>query len=301
MYDVAIIGGGPAGITAAIYVQRDNMRSIVFAKTVGGLVTENPYIENYPGLKKVDGAELAHMMQEHAEGLGAKVKQELVRKITKKGNKFIIESEWDTKVEASSVIIASGLKRRLLNAKNEEDFKGKGVSYCAICDGAFFKNKEVAILGGGDSAGVAALILSEFASKVYLVYRRDRFYKMQPAYQDTIRERNKIELVLNDTVVECAGGDSLESVKLKSGKELRVQGLFIEIGFEPELSFETNFKLDTDDKGFIEVGRDMSTSTKGVFAAGDITNASNVFHQIVTAAAEGSIAADSAYKFKLSN
>ena len=112
MYDVAIIGGGPAGITAAIYAQRYNMTSIDFAKTVGGLVTENPYIENYPGLKKVDGAELAHMMREHAEELGAKVKQELVRKITKKGNKFIIESEWDTKVEASSVIIASGLKRR---------------------------------------------------------------------------------------------------------------------------------------------------------------------------------------------
>ena len=301
MYDIAIIGGGPAGLTAAIYARRYNMSTILFTKTVGGLVTENPYTENYPGFKKIDGAELSHLMGEHAEGLGAEIKRELVKRLTKKEGKFILETEWGTKAEAGTVVVASGLKRRALGAKNEEKFKGRGVSYCAICDGAFFKDRDVAVLGGGDSAGVSALILSGFARKVFLVYRRDKFYKMQPAYIDTIKKKNNIEVIFNDTVTECLGGEELEGLRLKSEKELKVRGLFVEIGFQPEIPFETNFTIETDARGFIKVDGAMSTSIKGLFAAGDITTSSNFFHQIVTAAGEGSIAADSAYKHSLSN
>ncbi len=299
-WDLAVIGGGPAGLTAAIYARRYNLSTVVFTDIAGGLVTENPWIENYPGFKLISGTELASRMREHAEGLGAVIKLEKVKEVEKVGDFFVLRTEWGSEVKARAVIVATGLERRKLNAKNEDKFIGRGVSYCATCDAAFFKNKITAVVGGGDSAAVAALLLAQFASKVYIIYRRDKFYKMQPAYVKKIQENPKIEPVFNETVVECRGGEKLEEVVLRSGRVLKVDGLFVEIGFVPRIPFKTvGFEIETDEKGFIKVDPAMRTNVPGLFAAGDITTGSNYFQQIITAAAEGAIAADSAYLYLL--
>ncbi len=299
-YDVAIVGGGPAGLTAAIYARRYNLSAIVFTDIVGGLVTENPWIENYPGFKLISGQDLAKRMGDHAQSLGADVRLEKVSEIEKQGNEFAVKTEWGTEVKAKAVILATGLKRRMLNAKNERELVGKGVSYCATCDAAFFREKTVAVVGGGNSAAVAALLLSEFARKVYIIYRRDRFWRMEPVWVKKLEENGKIEPIFNETVVECRGKERLEGILLKSGKELKVDGLFVEIGFVPTVPFkQVGFQIETDERGFVKVDREMRTSVPGIFAAGDITTASNFFQQIVTATAEEAIAADSAYRFVL--
>ncbi|MBR9680803.1 MAG: FAD-dependent oxidoreductase [Candidatus Altiarchaeota archaeon] len=301
MYDIAIIGAGPAGFTAAIYAQRYNMKSIIFGDKMGGLVTENPFIENYPGLKLIDGAKLGEDMKAHAEGLGAEIKMEKIKSVEKKKNVFTLTTEWDSRVEAKTLLLAHGLKRRELGVPGEKEFAGKGVSGCATCDAAFFKDKIVGVIGGGDSAGVAALIVKEFATKTYLIYRKGEFTKMQPPYVKKIKGDKSIEVMFLDDVTEFYGKDKLEGVKLKSGKDLKLDGFFIEIGFEPEIPFEINFKIKTDKVGFIEVNKNQATSEAGVFAAGDITTASNFFHQIATAVGEGSVAADSAHLYLITN
>jgi len=295
IYDIAVIGSGPAGLTAAIYAQRYNMKAVVFGNKPGGLMTENPFIENYPGFKLVDGAKLGEEMVDHAKGLGAEMVAENVKEVKKKDGLFTLKTEWDTSYQAKTLLLAHGLKSRKLGAKNEEKFWGKGISGCATCDAAFFKDKVTGVVGGGDSAGVAALIVREFAKKVYLIYRRDKFFRMQPPYVDKIMKDKKIEVIFQENVKEFYGKEKLEGVKLEGGRELPLDGFFIEIGFEPEIPYTLSFKLELDDKGFIKVKRDQSTSELGVFAAGDITTESNMFHQIATAISEGAIAADSAY------
>jgi len=298
LYDLVVVGGGPAGLTAAIYARRYGLKTVVLTEVVGGLMVENPWIENYPGFGRISGEELARRMREHAESLGAEIKLEKVKEIERKGKKFAVRGEWGTEIEARSIIIATGLERKRLNAKNEKKFAGKGVSYCATCDAAFFRGKVVGVVGGGNSAGIAALLLSEFAKKVYIIYRRDRFYRMEPVYVKKIEENEKIEPIFNETVVECLGKEKLEGVKLKSGRVLQINGLFVEIGFEPRLPFITKgFEIECDEAGFVKVDDGMRTSVRGVFAAGDITTGSGSFRQIVTAAAEGAIAAHSAHRY----
>jgi thioredoxin reductase (NADPH) len=298
MYDTAIIGGGPAGLTAAIYLQRYGLKSIVFSDKLGGLIIENPFIENYPGFKSIDGVELGEKIKEQAESLGAVVQMGKIESVEREGKTFTLKTEWGDEVKAKTIILAFGLRRRKLGAKNEDSFKGKGVSYCTTCDGPFFKNKTTVVVGGGDSAGVAALLLEKFAEKFYIVHRREEF-RMQDAYLRLLKNSKKISIILNENVAECIGGKKLEKVILSSGKEIKTDGLFVEIGFEPPPSVKTNFKVDSDEHGFIKVKEDMSTGTPGVFAAGDITTGSNNFHQIVTAASEGAIAADSVRKYCL--
>jgi thioredoxin reductase (NADPH) len=299
MFDLAVIGGGPAGLTAAIYGQRYGMKTVVLAGLVGGLMADNPLIENYPGFKSTTGPALTQAMQAHATSLGAEVKAEKVVEVKRKGKGFLVETEFGTRVEAKTIVLAHGLNRRKLGAKGEDKFQGKGVSYCATCDAAFFKGKTVAVVGGGNSAALAALVLSEFASKVYIIYRRDRFFRMQPYYLKKMEKTRGIEPIFKDAVVELLGEDKLGSVKLKSGKELKVSGLFVEIGFKPEVPFKTDFTLDEDEKGFIRVDAGMRTSVPGVFAAGDTTTGSDYFWQIATAVGEGAIAARSAYEHLL--
>jgi len=298
MYDLAIIGGGPAGLTAAIYGQRYGLKTVVFTSQVGGLLVENPLIENYPGFRSIAGPELAEAMHGHATGLGAEVRAERVVELRKKGKGFIVRTELG-QVEAKAVVLAHGLKRRKLGVKGEERFLGKGVSYCATCDAPFFRGKKVAVVGGGNSAALASLILSEFASQVFIIYRRDRFFRMQPYYLQKIEGTGNIKPLFNEEIEELLGGDRLGAVKLKTGKELKVDGLFVEIGFQPDIPFETELKFAKDGRGFLKVDSGMRTSEPGVFAAGDITTGSDYFWQIATAVAEGAIAARSAYDYLL--
>ena len=176
MKDIIIIGAGPAGMGAAIYAQRYGMNATVIDKQFGGTMTENPEIENYPGMPGKSGMDIAAAMQAQAEKLGAEFVSQSVKKIKLNSDKtFIVSTDWDSELQAKTVLIATGLKKRILGAENEEKFKGTGVSYCATCDGAFFKDKNVVVVGGSDSAAVAAFILSEFAEEVSIIYRKGYF------------------------------------------------------------------------------------------------------------------------------
>jgi len=301
MKDVIIIGAGPAGMGAAIYAQRYGMKATVVDGKTGGTMTENPEIENYPGLLRKSGYEIGQLMMEHAESLGAEFLPEMATDISVNPDRtFTVKTDWGKQLQAKTVLVATGLKKRKLGAVNEDKFAGRGVSYCATCDGAFFKGKTVAVVGGSDSAGVAAFILAEFADKVYIIYRRGKFFRMNATYVKKVNKNPKIEVIFNDEVVEVNGRDTVESLKLKSGRVLEAQGLFIEIGRSPYLPFNVEgFQIETDERGFIKVGPDQATNVPGLFAAGDITTASNGMHQIVTAVAEGAVAAASAHKYLL--
>ncbi|MBR9681570.1 MAG: FAD-dependent oxidoreductase [Candidatus Altiarchaeota archaeon] len=301
MKDIIIIGAGPAGMGAAIYAQRYGMQATVIDQKTGGIMVENPEVENYPGMPGKSGSDIGMAMQTHTEQLGAEFLPEKVLAIKLNTDKtFTVKTDWDKELQAKTVVIATGLKRRKLGAKNEEKFSGHGVSYCATCDAAFFKDKMVVVVGGGDSAAVAAFILCEFAKKVTIIYRRDKFFRMKPPYLKKLKSKTNITTIFSDEVVEVNGKDSVESITLKSGKTMDVQGVFIEIGFDPQLPFATEgFTLETDEKGFIKVGADQMTNVPGLLAAGDITTASNKFYQIVTAVSEGAISADTAHKYWL--
>lgn len=296
MKDIIIIGSGPAGMTAAIYAQRYGMQATVISPAVGGNMVNNPEIENYPGIPHTSGQDIAEKMKAHAEGLGAEFMERSVTEVQKLDAGFLVKTDWGEELPTQTVVMATGLKARELPAKNEKKFRGKGVSYCAICDGAFFKDQVVAVVGGRDSAAVAALILAEFAKQVYIIYRRDKFTQMKVAHLKQVQENPKIEPVFNENVVECLGDDKLTGVKLESGKTMDLDGLFVEIGYIPCIPFETQgFSIKTNPKGVVEVGQDMCTSTPGFYAAGDITTGSNHLRQIITAASEGARASASAH------
>lgn len=296
MKDLIVVGGGPGGLTAAIYGQRYGLDTLLFTESIGGLLNDTPKVENYPGFKSIAGSELGQRMADQAEGLGAEIRRERVTRVVRDGDGFAVHTEGGEE-KCRALVLAPGLERRQLDAKGADRLKGKGVSFCATCDAAFFKDQPVAVVGGGNSAAVSALTLAGQASKVYIIYRRDHFFRMQPAYVDKINRNDKVEPVFEENVVECIGDDKLEKVRLESGREMEVRGLFVEIGFVPELSFDTGFELELDGKGFIKVDGAMRTSVDGVFAAGDITTGSDHFWQIVTAAAEGALASKSAHEF----
>jgi len=291
MYDVIIIGGGPAGFSSAIYTSRYGLKTLLISETLGGQIIESFDVENYPGIKKTTGMELMNTMQEQAKEFGVEIKNEIVTKI--ENNKTF---KINDKYESKTIILAQGMKRRKLNAKNEEEFTSKGVSYCATCDGAFFRDKIVGVVGGNDSAAESALLLTKYAKKVYIIYRKENL-RAEKYLVDKINKEEKVEIIPNTNVSEVNGEKLVESVTFDNGKEFKLNGLFIEIGFVADTTLPEQLKIELDKDKLIKVNPDQSTSTKGAFAAGDCTTGSNKFNQIVTAASEGIIAAESVYKF----
>lgn len=292
MYDVIIIGGGAAGLTAAIYASRYKMNTLVIAKNIGGAIIDTHEIENWPGEKSISGLDLMKKFEEQAKALGVETKEEEVKKI-KKGFKVITDK---AEYEGKTMTLTMGTKRRKLNIQGEDKFSGKGVSYCASCDAAFFKDKIVGVIGGNDSAARAAQICLEYAKKVYIIYRKQRM-RAEPALVEELEKNKKVEFIYNANVTEVIGDKFVEKVKLDIEKEVKLDGLFIEVGGTPAIALATDLNIKTDEKGYIEVDNEMKTSCAGVYAAGDITTGSAGFQQLVTAAAEGAIAAFSAYKF----
>ncbi len=299
-YDVVIIGAGSAGYTAGIYATRYGLRTLIIGAEPGGQVNEAYEIDNYPGFLSVNGAELMKKFREHTEKLGAKLLISEVKDVRKEGEKFLVKAGGE-EYAAKSVILATGSKKRKLGLPGEDELRGRGISYCATCDAPFFRDKTVGVIGGGNSAVKAAILLAEHAKKVYLVYRRKKEnMKAMPFWIRKAEENEKVEMIFEARPKEIRGKEKLEAVVFdQKGKdiEIKMDGLFIEIGTEPENALAKKLGVSLDERGKIEVKNDMSTNIEGVFAAGDVTNASNDFEQIVTACAEGAIAAKSVYEY----
>ena len=293
MYDIIIVGAGPAGLTAALYARRANKSVLVFeAKAYGGQIVNATLVENYPGIKSISGYDLATNMYDQAVSLGAEVKFEMVKKITK--DKEVITDNGTYKAKA--IILATGAENRRLNLPEEVDYIGRGVSYCATCDGNFYRGKDVAIVGGGNTALEDALYLSNICNKVYLIHRRDSF-RGEDKYVEQITLSDNIELILNSNVVDLIGEEHLEkiTVKNKEDKErtLDVSGLFIAVGQQPKNELFADV-IELDEKGYIKAHDEVYTTCEGIYVAGDTR--SKELKQLTTAVADGSLAATVAIK-----
>jgi len=295
IYDLIIMGAGPAGISAGIYARRRELETLVLEKaSVGGQILLTNEIENWPGFESISGSELAKRMESHARKLGVEFKaEEVIGMNLKEEMKTITtrEKEYQTK----AVIIATGGQHRKLGIKGEGEFAGKGVSYCAICDGPFFKDKTIAVVGGGNAAAEDALYLSELASKTYLIHRKGSL-RAEEAVQKKLKERG-VESILNTEIEEILGDKFVTSIKIKTDKEERilpVDGVFVAIGIVPSTTMAKGAGIELDEKDYIKVNRNQETNIPGVFAAGDITGG---VMQISTAVGEGCVAALSAYKY----
>ena len=295
MDDVAIIGSGPAGYTAGIYAGRANLKPILFeGLESGGQLMLTTDVENYPGfVDGIMGPELMQVFKGQAERFGTTIKTEIIDSIENIDGGFKLKSS-KGEYEFKTVIIASGASARWLGVDGEKELQGYGVSACATCDGFFFKEKEVAVVGGGDSAMEEALFLTKFAKKVYVIHRRDQFRASQ-IMQDRVLNHEKIEVVWNSTVEKINGEGAVSSILIKdtvnsSEKELNLDGVFVAIGHDPNVGFLDGF-IELDDKGYIKTGftTETSTSVPGVFAAGDV--ADSIYRQAITAAGTGCQAA----------
>jgi len=297
VYDLIIVGSGPAGLTAGIYANRYKLKTLVIGKVNGGLMTEAYKICNFPTEEKITGFELTEKMVKNAQAQGVKIINKEVIDITEFGKLFKIVSFDNMKFISRSVILAYGTTHRRLDLFREKELLGKGISYCATCDGMFFKNKVVAVVGGSNSAITSALYLSDIAKKVYIIYRGKKL-RGEPAWVESVNQCKNVEIIFNSQVAELIGENKLEKIKISNGVQLDINGLFIEIGTEPiKYDFIKNLKIDTDKKGYIKVNQAQQTSKKGVWAAGDLTTGSNNFRQIITACAEGAIASESVFKY----
>jgi thioredoxin-disulfide reductase len=297
MYDVIIIGSGPAGVAAAIYTVRREMKTLVIGQEVGGQIIWAGEIENYPGFKNITNFELISRFREQIINVGAELKEAEVQKIKKIGDVFKIFTSRET-FEAKTVIIATGLSPRRLEIPGEIEFNGKGVSYCANCDGPLYKGKTVAVVGSGNSALDAAELMSKIASKVYLLVRGDKL-KGFDSLVDEIYARENIEVLLNTQVTNITGENSVKAIKIKNTidnleKELSIDGIFVEIGRIAKTDLVAEF-VDRDNGNQIIINERCETKTPGIFAAGDVTTVE--FKQITIAMGQATIAALVAYQY----
>ncbi len=299
MYDIIIVGAGPAGLTAAIYARRANKSVLLLDKgAFGGQITFSPKVENFPGFDSISGSELADKLVEQALGQGAEVEIENVVEIKNLSDKKVVVTEDGNEYEAKAVIIACGAKHRHLGIENEEKFIGEGISFCAVCDGAFFKDKTVALIGGGNSALQEAILLSETSKKVYVVQNLD-FLTGEPQLQEILRKRENVEIILGTVVDSIKDGDSFSGITVKRvadgvKTELELDGMFVAIGLVPENEpFES--VADLDERGYIASGEDCLTKTDGIFVAGDCR--AKAVRQVTTAAADGTISAIAACRY----
>ena len=297
MYDIVIIGGGPAGLTAGIYVRRANKRVLVLeAMVCGGQIVNTSKIENYPVAPGITGPEFGKILQKQAEDLGVEIEFERAKKITGKGGDFTVTTAEDEEYKAKAVILACGTEPRKLGLPNEDRFTGRGISYCATCDGNFYKDKVVAVNGGGNSALHEAIYLSGIAKKVYLIHRRNEF-RGGAALVDKVKARDNIELVLDANISALEGDKKLTGIKIDQGgkeKDISVDGLFVSIGRAPNAKKLLSDLALTKDE-FVAADETCETNISGVFVAGDVR--SKDVRQLVTATGDGAVAATVALQY----
>lgn len=297
-YDIIIVGAGAAGLTAAIYTTRRALKTLVISKDVGGQAALTTEIENYPAVGLVDGFDLMQKFMADAKKFGAEFKSDEVKEIKPVAGDFLVKA-CSSEYRTAAVILAFGLTPRDLGVPGEEKFKAKGVSYCATCDGPLFKGKDVAVVGGGNSALDAAEFLSRITNKVYLVHRRDKF-RGDEILVERVKKQKNVEIIFNHQVKEIKGSDKVESVVVadvndeSKTKELKVQGVFIEAGYLAKTDWLKDL-VEFGDKNNIVVNRNNETKTPGIFAAGDVTDIE--YKQIIISGGEGAKAALQAYKY----
>ena len=290
MYDIIVIGGGPAGLTAAIYARRANKSVLVIEKgSFGGQITYSPKVENIPGFAEVTGNEFAEKLVEQALGLDAEVECAEVLEIKQGDVKTVVTDSGEFK--GKTVIIATGAKHRMLGLEREHEFVGEGISFCAVCDGAFYAGQDVAVIGGGNSALQEAILLSDLAQKVYLVQNLD-FLTGEQKLQEKIAEKENIEVVLGHTVKTILGDTTLTGIMIadSSGneKQLDIDGMFVAIGLIPQNEAFANI-INLDERGYVTSNENCLTNSDGIFVAGDCRT--KKIRQVATAAADGAIAA----------
>ena len=300
MYDLIIVGLGPAGLTAAIYASRYRLKNLLIGKILGGTITLAHKVENYPGFEAISGLEWAQKTEAQAKKLGSEVVYGTVGRLEKTNDGFKALLDDKRQFEAKTLILATGSERRRLGVTGEEKYQGRGVSYCTTCDITFFKDKIVALVGGSDAAVSGSVHAAEFAKKVYVVYRKDKL-RAEPIWVEQVLKNPKIEVVYNTNITEILGEEKVSGVKLDNPYNglaiLALDGVFIEIGSVPGTSLVVGLGVGLDEKGFVKVGEDMATNIAGVFAAGDFTDKAQVLVQMTTACAQGAIAAASVFKF----
>ncbi len=303
VYDTVIIGGGPAGMSAAIYAARYGMSTIIITEEIGGQVAKAGWVENYLGYTRIMGPDLVSKFEEHVKYYNVPIVIDSVENVERDGDLFKVYTLNGDEYTARTVILTVGEKKRKLNVPGEDTYNGRGVSYCAPCDAPLFKGKVVAVVGGGDSAASAALLLTEYASKVYIIHRRNQL-RAQKYYQDLLLKNPKIEIIWNTVVKELQGDKLLrkailQRVDTKEVFEFPLDGLFVEIGAEPPVDLFKRIGLELSQDGYIKVNHLMETSIPGIYAAGgdcvDLTPRD--FRQIVVAAGQGALAAYSAYNY----
>lgn len=298
-YELLILGSGVAGLSAGIYAARYKLKTLIIGKDMG-MAAEAPEIENYPGIYGVSGVQLVKKITEHAREMGAEIIYDEIENIEKIEGGFKVKTSTN-EFFGKAIIYALGGMKRKLGLENENNFIGKGISYCATCDSRFFKDKIVAVLGGANSAATTSLLLSKYAKKVYLIHRRESL-RADPTLIEKLKEAKNIEIIFNHVVKELKGDKRLEAVILENvatgeKREIKLDGIFVEFGYVPNSFLAEKIGVEICEDGRIKVNEDMSTNIEGFFAAGDITSGSNRLDQIITAAAEGAIAANSAYKY----
>lgn len=300
MYDLIIIGAGPAGVSAAVYASRQKLNMLIISKDVGGQVSKKAVdIENYPGFDKISGPELTKLFSEQLEKNQAEVALDEVLKIEKEGDKFVVSTATGKKHEAKAVIIATGADPRPLEVPGEKEFIGKGVSYCSLCDGPVFRDKTVAVVGGGNSGFESALFLSNYVKKIYILEFSEK-PKADQENQELVKKSGKAEIITSAKVLKIEGDNFVKSLtyqdlKSNSEKTLEVNGVFVEIGYSPATAFAKDL-VDFSERDEILAERETyQTKTPGLFAVGDCNQGK--YKQIVTAAGEGAKAALAAYEF----
>ena len=299
MYDLTIIGGGPAGITAGIYAARKKLNTLIITKEWGGQIIKAPDIQNWPGEKSISGTDLMKKMVEHLKKFETEIKEQReVIDLEKKNGNFLVRDNKDEEYEAKTIIIATGKIPRSLNIPGEEEFKGKGVSICSTCDAPMFKDKEVAVVGGGNAGFDTALDLTKYAKKIYILEFLEEL-KGDPTTKAKLEKTGKVEFYTNVAVKEIKGNNFVESLIYENrdtgeDTEIKVQGVFIAIGMTPKAEFVEGL-VEFNEIGEIKVGKDNNTKTPGLFAAGDITDVK--YEQIVIAASEGAKSALAVYDY----
>ncbi len=295
-YDLIIIGAAAAGMPAAIYAKRFGLNTLIIGAEVGGLLNESHNVENYPGFPSIPGRELMLKFKEHVESVGVEIKQEWVKALEKSDAGFNVVTD-NGEYAARALVLTMGSTHRKLGIPGEEEFASKGVSYCPTCDAAFFRNVPVAVVGGGDAAASAALLLAEHASKVFVLVRRD-VMRAEPINRQRLEAHEKIEILYETKPVEFVGEQLLTGIRLSkpyNGEEiLPVEGVFVMIGSDPNSALAEPLNVALNEKKEIIIDEQSRTNVPFVYAAGDIAN--RPYEQVITGAAEGVIAAFSAYK-----